>query len=103
MAAAKKISSGIDVLVSGPFSPRARHERTAALATRPDHAASGRPWRIPELMVQLALAHAELHQLGNPPAGAPRRGAGFDTLLVTDCPLLEWLTVVYYARGVNCI
>ena len=30
-------------------------------------AASGRLWRIPELMVQLGVAHAELHRLGNLP------------------------------------
>ncbi len=33
-------------------------------------AASGRPWRIPELMVQLGAAHAGLHRLGSPPADA---------------------------------
>ncbi len=31
-------------------------------------AARGRPWRIRELMVQLGVAHAELHRLGSPPA-----------------------------------
>ena len=33
-------------------------------------AARGRPWGIPELMVQLGAAHAELHRLGSPPADA---------------------------------
>ena len=33
-------------------------------------AASGRPWRIPELMVQLGGTHAELHRLGSPPTDA---------------------------------
>jgi len=33
-------------------------------------AAGGRPWGIPELMVQLGVAHAELHRLGSPPADA---------------------------------
>jgi aminoglycoside phosphotransferase (APT) family kinase protein len=33
-------------------------------------AASGRPWGIPELMVRLGVAQAELHQLGSPPADA---------------------------------
>jgi aminoglycoside phosphotransferase (APT) family kinase protein len=31
-------------------------------------AASSRPWGIPELMVRLGVAHAELHRLGSPPA-----------------------------------
>jgi len=33
-------------------------------------AASGRPWGIPELMVQLGVAQAELHRLGSPPTDA---------------------------------
>jgi aminoglycoside phosphotransferase (APT) family kinase protein len=33
-------------------------------------AASGRPRRIPELMVPLGRTHAELHRLGSPPADA---------------------------------
>jgi aminoglycoside phosphotransferase (APT) family kinase protein len=33
-------------------------------------AASGRPWGIPELMVKLGAAQAQLHRLGSPPADA---------------------------------
>lgn len=49
-------------------------------------AASGRPWGIPALMVQLGAAHAELHRLGSPPADAHPGDVPDNWLRLVSCP-----------------